>query len=150
MKKLFVILLVSVLLISCSSTQRMNGFVESHNVQMAAAKKPTRAAYKTSSNGSSNMKFGVWAGKPGVTAASPQYQEVIFNYFDEKCGFKKSALKEVRVVSHEPPTWYEVWVFNDEKSERSDKTFGRSVVFKYLQESNTTHLNIIEECKPKI
>ena len=114
---------------------------------MEAAKKPTRAVYKVHPDGSTNLTFGVWAGEPGETAASEEYQQKIFNYFEENCNMKRSNLKEVRVVRHNPPVWYEVWVFHDENSPRQDKTFGRSVVYEYLPEKNWTNLYIIDECK---
>ena len=35
---------------------------------------------------------------------------------------------ETRIVSHENPTYYEVWVFKDKLSKRKDKTSAVSII----------------------
>ncbi len=52
---------------------------------------------------------------------------------------------EVRVVEHKPPFYYEVWIFNDELSKRSDGTSGISLILTFPP-TGGTDINLIGNC----
>ena len=146
MKKVLLILL-AVSLSGCVALNSSFNPAISYNEKQEAAFQPTRAEYTTFNNGASSvLSFGVWAGDLGVTAANDQYQVLIYEKFEQNCGLHKDDLKEIRIVKHEPNFWYEVWVFNDDQSQRSDKTSGMSVVMKYAPDTNITEVNLIGNC----
>jgi len=144
MKKLVLFLVFLSVLSGCTLRNSMDGVVVTQNKDLERAGRPVRVAYTKQPGGIGNLDYGVWAGQPGTTVANKQYRDFIFNYFETKCGLKKSDLKEVRIVSHNKTVWYEVWVFNDEKSIRPDKTSGRSVIMKYIPEENSTDVTFVE------
>jgi hypothetical protein len=144
MKKIVIFLVFLCGLSGCALKNNMDDIVATQNKDLERAGRPVRVAYTKQPGGGGNLDYGVWAGQPGTTMANKQYRDFIFNYFEEKCGLKKSDLKEVRIVSHKDPFWYEVWIFNDENSIRPDKTSGRSVIMQYIPEENSTNVTFVE------
>ncbi|MGE4542959.1 MAG: hypothetical protein AB7D06_02505 [Pedobacter sp.] len=144
MKKIVIFLILFCTLSGCALKNEIDAIVATQNKDLERAGRPVRVAYTKQPGGVGNIDYGVWAGQPGTTVANKQYQDFIFNYFETKCGLKKSDLKEVRVVSHNKPIWYEVWIFSDEKSIRPDKTSGRSVIMRYIPEENATDVFFVE------
>ncbi|MFT5676662.1 MAG: hypothetical protein ACI808_002608 [Paraglaciecola sp.] len=86
------------------------------------------------------------AGEPAETIASnsPDLLKDLFKGFQSTCSFSKEELIETRVVYHKAPLFYEVWVFNDELSERADKTSALSVIL--TADSTGTDINIKGNC----
>lgn len=143
----FVTGLLAVILAGCSTTSGLKQQVQHLNAAKEARHEPTRAQFKELGNGASEVELGIWAGIPGTTAANAEYRRKIFDSFKSSCGFDESDLKEVRVVKHAPPMWYEVWIFNNPKSRRPDKTTGISVVMTFNPTTNITKINFIGSCK---
>lgn len=79
-----------------------------------------------------------------IASNSPAVQADLFKAFKSACNFNKEQLIETRVVSHRSPLFYEVWVFKDELSERSDKTSAISVVL--TSDSTGTGINLSGSC----
>lgn len=73
----------------------------------------------------------------------------IFRGLNQKCGFEKSDLVETRVVSHQHPRYYEVWVFNDVLSERADKKSAVSVVLDVYPNNGGTDISFSGSCHAK-
>jgi hypothetical protein len=142
----FPILLVAILS-GCSTSFVLDKQVQQINAAQEAKFQPTRVKFTELKGGGSNLEFGIWAGTPGETAANPEYRRKIFDAFNSQCGFLESSLKEVRVVKHEPPIWYEVWVFNNSASKRPDKTSGLSVVMDFNPVTNITKVAFYGTCQ---
>lgn len=139
---------VPILLVTaCATVDTGSRLADQQNLKLEAAYLPTRVKYTALPGGASTFETGIWAGTVGTTAANQRYQEMIFQTFREKCGLEKSALKEVRVVKHEAPVWYEVWVFNNPASGRPDKTSGMAVVMKFDEQTNRTDVSFNGGCK---
>lgn len=136
-----------IFLAGCSVTSSPPRQVQRFNDTQEANYQPTRMKFTAHKNGASSFEMGVWAGLPGETAANERYKNEIFKKFIDQCGLEKSALKEVRVVKHEPPIWYEVWVFNSQSSKRYDKSIGMSVVMKFDDTTNITSVSFYGECE---
>jgi len=133
-------------LAGCSTSPAMNNRVQQFNAAQEAQYSPTRAELKELPGGVSNLEFGVWAGVPGESAANAAYRKRIFDSFRTQCGFDESQLKEVRIVKHDPPIWYEVWVFNNPESQRPDNTSGLSVVMRFNPMTNITNTSFRGDC----
>lgn len=142
-----ILFLLVAFLSGCSFAPVMNDQVQEFNAAQEAKFEPTRARYTKLKGGAFSLEFGIWAGVPGETAANEVYKRKILDGFKSQCGFEESALKEVRVVRHEAPIWYEVWVFNNPLSKRPDKTSGMSVVMNYNQSTNITNVSFHGSCK---
>lgn len=140
--------MLGALLTGCSTTSGLKSQVDQYNQMQARQYSPYRAVYKEGSGGAVSMEMGVWAGEVGSTAANMQYQQGIFDVFQERCGLARADIREVRVVRHAPPTeWYEVWVFNAPTSKRYDKSSGLAVVMKYDPSTNRTDVSFYGSCK---
>lgn len=91
----------------------------------------------------------VWAGEKGasiINVADDTLKADIYKLFQEKCGFQKADLKEVRVVEHKHPFYYEVWVFSDTQSKNADGTTGVSLILNFPA-SGGTDINLIGNCR---
>ncbi len=141
------ILLIAALLSGCASAPQGNPALDSYNKTEESQFSPVRARFTDKGNGATATEFGVWAGEAGQSVATGALRDNIFRSFQDGCGFPPTALKEVRVVKHAPPLWYEVWVFHDAKSQRPDKTSGMSVVLRFDQASNQTQVSFYGACK---
>ncbi|HEY9135860.1 MAG TPA: hypothetical protein VIM85_08705 [Pseudomonadales bacterium] len=141
------LILITAFLAACSTAHVMNKQVQQFNAAQEEKFQPTRARFTELKGGVTNLEFGVWAGTPGETAANPEYRRKVLDRLESHCGFDESSLKEVRVVKHEPPIWYEVWVFNNPASKRHDKTSGFSIVFEFNPSANTTTTSFYGSCQ---
>ncbi len=117
------------------------------NENLAKEYMPTRL-HKVTSTSNADMYESHWAGKEGRSIAlnSKLLYSDVLKAFKQGCGFKKSDLIQTRIVSHEIPVFYEVWLFKDAKSKREDKTSGLSVVMKQLPNNGGTDINIYGQC----
>ncbi|QDE30946.1 hypothetical protein [Shewanella polaris] len=88
------------------------------------------------------------AGIPQQTIASSSelLLKDIFKGLKEKCNFKKEDMVETRKVSSDIPYYYEVWVFNDELSKRSDKRSSISIVLKQYPNGGGVDIFLLGEC----
>jgi hypothetical protein len=73
----------------------------------------------------------------------------IFKAINDRCGFGENDLVETRVVTHKHPVYYEVWVFNDEISERDDKTSAISVVLRQFPNNGGVDILFYGDCHSK-
>lgn len=99
----------------------------------------------------STITTAEWAGTPGVSITEyyPQVKADTFSALQENCGLTEEQLAEVRIVQYKPPVFNEVFVFNDEKSERKDKTTGISIVFKQLPNNGGVDILFYGSCHSK-
>ncbi len=132
----------------------MNGCVSSTTNQMTVQnqtfekqKMPTRL-YKTISTQDSDFYESNWAGEKGRSIAlnSIRLYSDILQAFKQNCGFEQNDLVETRVVSHKPPVFYEVWIFQDQLSKRKDKTSGLSVVLTQFPNDGGVDINFYGKC----
>ncbi|MGE4542955.1 MAG: hypothetical protein AB7D06_02485 [Pedobacter sp.] len=138
-KLIFIASFLTVFALSgCSTTSDLKKYVEEINAEQEAKYSPIRTKFTDHGDGKTSMEFPVWAGTVGESAFHDQFKDTIFEAFSSNCGFEKDSLKEFRIVKHDPPVWYEVWVFNDPNSKRLDKTSGISVVVRHNTETNYT------------
>jgi hypothetical protein len=88
------------------------------------------------------------AGIPNQTIASSSELLLIdiFRGLKQKCGFEKKDLVEIRKVTYKPPQYYEVWVFNDELSKRSDKASAISVVLDVYPDNGGVDSSFAGQC----
>lgn len=141
------LLIFSLILAGCTTTSGESKQVQKYNDAQEAVYGPTRAKFTRYDDGATSLEFGAWAGTVGMSVANDKHKNKTFEVFKKQCGLDKSALKEVRVVKHEPPVWYEVWVFNNPLSKRHDKESGMSVVMKYDASANITNTFFYGKCK---
>lgn len=140
--------LCAALLAGCSANAGLRAQVDRYNQAQEQHYSPFRAVFREGPGGSSSMEMGAWAGIAGVTAANAEFQQRIFQAFQDQCGLARDQLREVRIVRHSPPTeWYEVWVFNDSSSRRWDKTSGLSVVMRFDPASNRSEVAFYGKCR---
>jgi len=152
MKNNYILLLLTLLLSSLvftgcisSGQNQMNSL----NQNLQKSKAPIR--YVRTKSDSIEMYKEEWAGKPGksITLNSKSLENDVFKLIEEHCGLKKSQLIETRVVSHNPPDFYEVWVFQDPLSKRDDKTSGLAITFKDLGPNQGTDFYVNGNCHGK-
>lgn len=129
----------------CSSNPTAVRGLELANVKFEQEYSPLRIVSIEHENG--YLTRTVWAGDIGTTAFNQKYKDFVFDTIENNCGLTKSALKEVRVVSHERPTYYEVWVYHDQKNKKMDYTTGISVLMKYNEDTNKTDTSFNGECR---
>ena len=134
-------------LVGCSGNPTAVRGGEIANKKLNDSRSPVRVEVKVLDGGGAVMSE-IWAGKKGtsiIESADEVLKNDIFNAY-QKCGFEASALKEIRVVRHKHPFYYEVWVFNDPQSRRTDKTTGISLVLTFPKEGGTD-INLNGNCR---
>lgn len=148
MYKLFGLLFLGLLLFGCSGNPTAIRGVEIANKKLHKERSPIRLNVEVFEGGGAVMS-PVWAGEKDasiINFADETLKADIYKLFQEKCGFQKTDLKEVRVVEHKPPFYYEVWVFNDTQSKNADGTTGVSLILN-LPASGGTDINLIGNCR---
>lgn len=108
------------------------------NAALDAQYSPVR--YKYSQMGSALHIETVLAGEPGHSAANDDIRRAALDYIESHCGFDEQSLKQVRIVRHLPPVWYEVWVF-DSSAQGGRGATGISVVMNYRPEIDKTDVS---------
>jgi len=144
---LVVTMLTSLVFTGCISSGQSQ--MNSLNENLQKSKAPIR--YVRTKSDSVEMYKEEWAGRPGksITLNSKILENDVLKLIEEHCGLKKSQLIETRVVSHNPPDFYEVWVFQDPLSKRDDRTSGLAITFKDLGPNQGTDFNVNGNCHGK-
>jgi len=139
--------MIAVGMFSASNANALEGSIKVANSAAAESYKPGRLVLSESTD-KTDIYTSQWAGKTGKTIAlvSEQVLADVVAWVKRDCGFELSDLKETRIVAHEPPVFYEVWVFNDKKSKREDGTSALSVVLKQLPNAGGVDVNFYGQC----
>lgn len=145
MKSIWVYLPVLAFLASCAGNPTANSGAEIANKRFAEQLFPMRVKARGVEGGGSVMMY-YWAGTMGQSVATPVVEEDIYKMININCHYSPSDLKQVNVVRHQYPMFYEVWVFNDKESRREDKTSALSVILKALPNNGGTDINTIGSC----
>lgn len=147
MYKILTLALLASALFGCSGNPTAVRGGEIANKKLHESRSPVRIEVKVFDGGGAVMSE-IWAGKKGesiIQSADEILKNDIVNSF-KKCGFEASSLKEVRVVEHKHPFYYEVWVFNDTESKRTDKMTGISLILTFPKEGGTD-INLNGKCR---
>jgi hypothetical protein len=141
----FIFAFIVVGILGCSSTPQVGDAVWRSNAKLARQYSPFRIVPHSDGTFSRN-----WAGEPGrsITEDTPGLKRDVLRGFRSSCGFTAKQLIETRVVRHEDPDYYEVWVFADPASRRKDRTTGISVILKALP-SGSYRIRIKGSCHSK-
>lgn len=67
-----------------------------------------------------------------------------------QCNYTILDLVETRIIPSEIPTFREIWVFRDEKSEMKDKTTALGITMKQLPNNGGVDIFVSGECPVKI
>jgi hypothetical protein len=144
---LFPGLLILILGGCVSSTERQ---IMQQNEKLAENFAPTRMV----SRGNPFTGIAItkrWAGTPGtsvVEGAEERLREDVWASFRKACGYTREDLRETRIVRHEPPLFYEVWVFEDpEASPRVDDRLGMSLILRRTPEQGGTDIRLKGDCR---
>lgn len=118
----------------------MNKKIENTNqpYEFVKYKDTNRASYY------SNTKIRGEKGK-SIVSSEVLFNDIMRNIY-LKCDYTEFDLVEKRVVLHDNPYFYEVWVFRDEKSKTKDKTTALGINMKQLQNGRGTDFSIIGNC----
>lgn len=134
-------------LFGCAGNPTAEAGVEMANESLHKEKSPLRADIKIFEDGGAVISK-VWAGEEGSSImefADETLKQDVWKLFKNKCGFNESDRKEVRVVEHKPPFFYEVWVFNDARSGRDDGTSGISLILR-VPSTGGTDMELVGVC----
>lgn len=145
MKSIWICLPVLAFLASCASNPTANSGAEIANKRFAEQLLPMRVKAKDVEGGGSVMTY-YWAGTMGESVATPVVEKDIYKMININCDYNPEDLKQVNIVRHQYPMFYEVWVFNDKESRREDKTSALSVILKALPNNGGTDINTIGSC----
>lgn len=153
MQKIFHSIILSALLISlggCAGHSGTTVVTQKVNRDLEIEFSPIRFITKENGNNGS-ITTAEWAGTPGqsITKNSAQVQADVFQSLKANCDLDQSQLAETRIVMHKPPTFYEVWVFNDPLSGRQDKQSALSVVLKQLPNDRGVDFSVHGACHTK-
>lgn len=147
----YLLLTFVILLSSCASNPDGSNAqlqVQQSNLEWEKKRSPLRSQYTEFEDGSSVLSF-VWAGLPGDSIAmrSDVLLDDIITGLRSQCGYQPKDLLETRIVKHEHPVYYEVWVFKDENSNREDRTSGVTVYLEALPDGGGTDINYYGNCE---
>ena len=134
-------------LIGCATTSS-ESMQRSWNKVQAEKKSPLRLVVDHSQSDSQSVVYVQdWAGKPGETAMSEEYQqEVAFLVINQLCGYGEQEFIEARIVNHFQTRWQEVWLFHDPASAREDKVSGLTLYFQQSAGSETIEMELFGDC----
>lgn len=137
-------------LAGCSANPSTQVATQVANRDLEAHFSPVRYA-ETPIDRKASITKAEWAGVPGTSILNnaPQVRADVLRSFKENCGLNEEQLSEVRVVKHFPPTFYEVWVFNDPLSQREDGKSGISIVLKQLPNNGGVDFSFHGGCHSK-
>lgn len=145
MKKL-IIGVISIWILFSGCVNSLEKTINSSNKSLNKNNQPYTYV-KTKSTNKANFYNEVWIGSKGnsITNNSPVLKNDVFKGFSNNCGLEKNNLKEIRVVFHDHPYYKEVWIFNDSKSKRKDKTSAMTVLLKAIPNGGVD-MNLIGQC----
>lgn len=149
MYKFIIIYFIVASLSGCAGNPTAVRGAELANKDLLKERSPYRVDVKVFEGGGA-VTSTVWAGTKGTSimeAADNTLKSDVWKFFEKQCGLHKSALREVRVVQHKHPFYYEVWVFNDKESKRDDETTGISLILNFSP-SGGTDINLVGSCHP--
>ncbi|MGM0564574.1 MAG: hypothetical protein ACQES2_09620 [Pseudomonadota bacterium] len=148
MKTPLILALLALALSGCAATG--SNSISNANQQLAGNKAPYRFV-KTEESESHTAYELQPAGekRPSVVFASEVLAADVFKSIKEQCGFQKSDLVETRAVSHQPPSFYEAWVFNDPKSESKEKQSAISVLLYQHTNMGGVDISLSTNCHHK-
>lgn len=138
MSKFFIVLFV-IFLSGCGGNPTAMRSGEMANNNLYKSRSPVRVDVKILEGGGAILSQ-VWAGEKGISiidTAEETIKNDVWKLFTENCGFSKSDLREVRIVEHKHPFFYEVWIFDDQKSKRKDGQSGISLILNVSATSGT-------------
>lgn len=136
---------VALLIFGCATSS----LKETLNGQLIQDKAPYRYVEVVNKKDHKRM-VEKWAGEKGLSIAeNSPFKNKILKLIEDHCGHKEFDLTETRIVSHKNPVWEEVWVFNDEKSKREDKTSGLTVLITYSPQTNLSNIDMLSNCHAK-
>ena len=148
---LYILLLPAFIVLSgCVSNSSTIAAFKSANRDLALQFSPFRFVTKRSGDRGS-ITTTEWAGTPGqsITHQAPQVRSDVLESFKSNCGFEESQIIETRIVYHKPTRFYEVWVFDDPKSERKDKKSALSLVMIQLPNNGGVDFSVHGDCHSK-
>lgn len=151
MDRYLLILMISATIFSgCTGNPTNNAALRSANQALENQFSPLRYVATPSDSGGSIANVE-WAGVPGksISELAPQVRRDIFGAIMKNCGLQSSALTETRIVKHDAPVFYEVWVFNDPLSKRTDNKSGLSVVMTQLPNGGGVNIRYYGDCHSK-
>lgn len=134
----------------CTGHSSLNSSIRIVNQSLENQFSPMRLVIQKTGGGF--VTKGEWAGRPGlslVELAEPILRSDLTRFIKEKCGFVESQLLERRIVRHENPIFYEVWIYDDPESERDDKKSGITVVMKQLPKGGGIDVVFPGDCHGK-
>ena len=147
MYKFLSTLLIISFLSGCTGNPTAVRGEELANKNLYKDRSPVRVEVKVLEGGGAVISR-VWAGTKGtsiINSADNILKNDVSKLFQEKCGLQESDLKEVRVVEHNHPFYYEVWIFNDAKAKRFDGETGISLVLNFPP-TGGTDINWVGDC----
>ncbi|WP_034255279.1 hypothetical protein [Aliarcobacter lanthieri] len=97
----------------------------------------------------SNTKLRGEVGE-SITKNSKVLENDIMKGIFGKCNYTIFDLIETRIIPSEIPTFKEIWVFKDEKSEMKDKTTALGITMKQLPNNGGVDIFITGDCPVKI
>ena len=130
------LILVIALLAGCAADPA----AQTHKLNAALDAQYSPMRYQYSQTGSVMRLETALAGEVGQTVANDETRRAILDYMRSNCGFDEKALRDVRVVRHQPPVWYEVWVF-DSSAQGGRGATGVSVVMTYRPDIDKTDIS---------
>lgn len=115
---------------ACASVNQPAGTPAYQQTNKQLKKQLSPVRYQRQDNGDVVLS---WAGKPeeSVTKTADQVRQDVFQAIYKRCGFTPQQLVETRQVVATRTHFYEVWVFTDPTSTRSD---GKSAVSVLMQQ----------------
>jgi len=147
---LSIVLFAAMFFSGCAGNQTSDTALRSANQTLENQFSPFRYVV-TPSDGGRPVANVEWAGVPGksLSELAPQVRRDIFGAIMKNCGLQSSALTETRIVKHDAPVFYEVWVFNDPLSKRTDNKSGLSVVMTQLPNGGGVNIRYYGDCHSK-
>lgn len=147
LKKLLFCFIV-VVLVGCSTTGGNN--IVAVNEELAAK----NSAYRFVKTEEENTHTAYELQPAGIeqktiAAGSELLMADILRSINSQCGFEKDDLVETRVVHYQPPSFYEVWIFNDDLSEHENKQSAISVLLYQKPDMGGIDIHLSNECHPK-
>lgn len=97
----------------------------------------------------SNKKLRGEVGE-SITKNSKVLENDIMKGIFGKCKYTIFDLLETRIIHSEIPTFKEIWVFKDDKSEMKDKTTALGITMKQLPNNGGVDIFITGDCPVKI
>ncbi|MEH6580096.1 MAG: hypothetical protein V7731_23830 [Amphritea sp.] len=148
MIRIIITITIAAIISACSGMATYKRAEELANKDLRAEKSPYRAKHIDLGEETVLLSYE-FAGIPGesiVKQAEPALETDIYRILKNKCDYLEANLIETRVVEHKHPEYYEVWVFNDEKSQVKDGISAISVHINFLPNGGGADLEFTGDC----